>query len=77
MKWETVLSSKTLTIDMGILPSTNEYIVRVFLDRKKPHRYTWKPTYGRVIQKSFDKNSIPLILKTIIDVIPEYNPDRR
>lgn len=72
MKWETVLNSETLTIDMGILPSTNEYIVRVFLDRKEPLPHTWKPIYGRVIQKSFDKDSVPLILKTLIDAIPEH-----
>ncbi len=69
MKWETVISSERLTVDMGILPSSGEYIVRVFLDRKEPHPYTWKPTYGRVVEKSFNPNDTPVVLKTMIDSI--------
>lgn len=70
MKWETVVSSKKLTIDMGILPSTGEYIVRIFLDRK-PIKYSWKCSFGRVAEKSYSPNEVPKLLKLLIDTIPE------
>lgn len=65
------MSSEELTIDIGILPSTDEYKVRVFLDRKEPHFMTWKPTYGRVIEVSYKEQNVPDLLKSIIDSIPE------
>lgn len=76
MKWETVVSTKKLTIDMGILPSSGEYIVRVFLDRK-PIPYSWKAKYSRVEEVSYSLLDVPPLLKKLIDTIPKYNSKKR